>query len=324
MKETISLSAPQETPVPVDDLWFDDGNLILQAEKSLFKIYSGLLAARSSVFRDMLAFPPPAEGNATLDGCPIVTVYDSAKDMNYFLKAVFDTSFFEPPPTPTELPIVEGVLRLSLKYDVSYLHRRALQHLLSTFPMTLSAWKNRENDRTIPPVDNTPFAAFRIARQFDLVWLLPSILYCVSSHPFEKTLDGATWGKEKEQELISLSWLDKRMCILGRQRIVMFQSRNSVSLMKSSTAPVEGCNGETCVGTRQRCADILGQWDMAGMLDYFEDNHDIWYSGFCPACRTAFKETCASECDSMWTELPEMFGLPSWEVLEDLRKKAFE
>lgn len=75
----------------VEGLWFEDGNLILQAENSLFRIYSGFLAARSSVFRDMLAFPAPAEGNAMMDGCHIVTVYDSAKDMTVFLKAIMDS-----------------------------------------------------------------------------------------------------------------------------------------------------------------------------------------------------------------------------------------
>lgn len=85
------MSTTQDTAERVEDLWFEDGNLILQAENSLFRIYSGFLAARSSVFRDMLAFPPPAEGNPMMDGCHIVTVYDSAKDMTVFLKAIMDS-----------------------------------------------------------------------------------------------------------------------------------------------------------------------------------------------------------------------------------------
>lgn len=87
-------SSPVEhDAAPVHDLWFDDGNLILKAENSLFRIYSGLLAAHSSVFKDMLGFPPPEGGNTMLDSCPIVTVYDSAKDMGYFLRAVFDSRY---------------------------------------------------------------------------------------------------------------------------------------------------------------------------------------------------------------------------------------
>ena len=94
---------PEHNASPVSDLWFEDGNLILKAESSLFRIYGGLLGARSSVFKDMLAFPPPAEGNEVFDGCPIVTVYDSAKDMIFFLKAIFDSrsGFSLPFPRPS-------------------------------------------------------------------------------------------------------------------------------------------------------------------------------------------------------------------------------
>lgn len=92
--------APQDTDiVPFvnfhelrrDDVWFDDGNLILQTDDALFRVYSGLLAARSSVFKDMLAFPPPPEGNLTHDNCPVVRIYDSAKDVHFFLSAIFNS-----------------------------------------------------------------------------------------------------------------------------------------------------------------------------------------------------------------------------------------
>jgi hypothetical protein len=82
---------PTVEPTRAKDLWFDDGSLILKAKGTLFRIYGGFLAARSSVFRDMLSFPPPKEGNATLDGCPIVFVYDSPDDLAHFLRAIFDS-----------------------------------------------------------------------------------------------------------------------------------------------------------------------------------------------------------------------------------------
>ena len=78
-------------PTTVNDLWFDDGNLILKAETSLFRIYAGFLAAKSSVFRDMVSFPLPEEGNATLEGCPVVCVYDTPNDLTHFLRAIFDS-----------------------------------------------------------------------------------------------------------------------------------------------------------------------------------------------------------------------------------------
>ena len=90
---SISTEHAHDEAAPVQDLWFEDGNLILQAENKLFRIYRGLLGARSSVFKDMLAFPPPEGGNPMVDGCPIVTVYDSANDMGFFLKALFDSRY---------------------------------------------------------------------------------------------------------------------------------------------------------------------------------------------------------------------------------------
>jgi hypothetical protein len=41
----------------VPELWFEDDNLILHAENTVFRVSKGVLAAHSSVFRDMLSFP---------------------------------------------------------------------------------------------------------------------------------------------------------------------------------------------------------------------------------------------------------------------------
>lgn len=224
-------------------------------------------------------------------------------------------SFFEPPPTQTMLPIVEGILRLSRKYDVQYLKRRALAHLDSAFPMTLAAWKMREKTRTIPPIDNTPFAAFKVAREFELDWLMPSIAYCISSHPFEKTLDYAIFDDER----IDLEWPDKRMCIVGRQKLIMMQAQIALQMTRTADAQVEGCTNPTCTSTRLRCADILSGWDMASFLDYFEDNASLYSHEFCPVCLTAFKDSCVSSCEKLWNDLPGFFHLPSWEDLEKNR-----
>ncbi|KAF5313596.1 hypothetical protein D9611_010135 [Ephemerocybe angulata] len=234
-----------------DGLWFEDGNLILQAEQTLFRIYRGLLCARSSVFGDMFAFPPPAEGNMMFDGCPIVQTYDSAQDMGFFLRAVLDSDFFEAPPSQTTMPILEGVLRLSTKYDVRYLRQRAMAHLLTTYPTTLAGWKARDTARTIPSVENTPFVVLNLAREFDMPWLVPSVAYCISSHDINKTLDGAPWaGKTQAQGygggvdmdvdvdgregVVKLGWADIKMCIKGRNNILVRQNAMALSFAKGS------------------------------------------------------------------------------------------
>ena len=75
------------------DVWFDDGNCVLQAEDTLFRVYTGVLSKYSSFFKTLFALPqPPNDDSAVLEyeGCPVVSLHDSAADMHNFLKSIFD------------------------------------------------------------------------------------------------------------------------------------------------------------------------------------------------------------------------------------------
>ena len=89
------------TPEPSDlvesrDLWFEDGNIVLQAEKTIFKVYRGILTKESTVFRDMFSIPQPkASVSATesYEGCQLVKMHDSAVDLDIFLNSLFDFEY---------------------------------------------------------------------------------------------------------------------------------------------------------------------------------------------------------------------------------------
>lgn len=58
-----------------DRVWFDDGNVVVQAEQTLFKVHKSILALHSTVFKDMFSIPqPPPEGEIMVEGCPVVRV----------------------------------------------------------------------------------------------------------------------------------------------------------------------------------------------------------------------------------------------------------
>ena len=65
------------------DLWFDDGSIILVAQKTMFKVYKGLLSTHSPVFADM--FSSATHSDEIDDGCPVVRVSDSAQDLKWLL-----------------------------------------------------------------------------------------------------------------------------------------------------------------------------------------------------------------------------------------------
>ncbi|KAF7359023.1 hypothetical protein MSAN_01243000 [Mycena sanguinolenta] len=172
------------TPTRVEELWFSDGSLVVQAEQSLFRVSGAVLAARSSVFNDMLGVAQPA-ATETIDGCPMVSLPDSAEDVTCFFRAIFDSSFFEPYPSKVSFENALSITRLSHKYAVDYLLRRALVHLSYEFPTTLSAFDELPNERStdfrdvvqkhdfIKPI----VAVIHLSRQVNALWMLPVAFY---------------------------------------------------------------------------------------------------------------------------------------------------
>jgi hypothetical protein len=78
----------------VHGLWFEDGGLIIKAESTIFRISKCLLAARSTFFSDMIILPPLPESDMELiDGIPVVTLPDPAKDVEVFLRAIVDSRY---------------------------------------------------------------------------------------------------------------------------------------------------------------------------------------------------------------------------------------
>lgn len=67
------------------DIWFEDGNVVLQAENTQFRVHRGVLTKSSEVFRDMFAIPQPA----TVDECPLVHLADTAEQVQWVLKALY-------------------------------------------------------------------------------------------------------------------------------------------------------------------------------------------------------------------------------------------
>lgn len=80
------------TPHPSPEIWFDDGNIVLQAEQTLFKVYRGVLGALSPFFHDMFLLPQQeTDQSEKYEGCPLIEMAgDLAEDVRVFLKAIFD------------------------------------------------------------------------------------------------------------------------------------------------------------------------------------------------------------------------------------------
>ena len=69
------------------DLWFEDGNIVVVANGTwAFRVYKGMLARISLVFEDTFKFSP---GGQTMDGAPVFHVHDHPIDLKHFLEVAF-------------------------------------------------------------------------------------------------------------------------------------------------------------------------------------------------------------------------------------------
>ncbi|KAF7984459.1 hypothetical protein HWV62_14556 [Athelia sp. TMB] len=115
-------------------IWYEDGTVVVEAEKTQFKVHRSLLSQSSSVFRDMFTSPQPLNLQEELvEGCPVVQLTDSKMDVEHVFDALFRPREFLGKPLP--IGVVAAFLRLGMKYDIDALRKEALRRLYYEFPV---------------------------------------------------------------------------------------------------------------------------------------------------------------------------------------------
>ncbi|KAJ7490881.1 hypothetical protein FB451DRAFT_1221319 [Mycena latifolia] len=294
------------------NVWFEDGTLIIDTGNVLHRVSRSILAARSSVFKDMFSLPQPPDAE-TLQGCPVVRLQDSPDDILVFLRAIFDAEFFMPYPAPTTFNAVAGILRLSNKYEVPYLRRRALVHLSSVYPTKLSdldvstqtdapAWKRRSWKTSV----SIHVTAIVLAREVNAPWIIPYAFYRLGNVSEAKIIQKALCSTLPEGWSATLTSCD----------ILRF-------LYYPSTA-IEGCTSrEACTSARLRAFTYLKE-PLAQLTDplFIWEPEDWAEFKICSACSTSLKQTHQEARQAFWDKLPEMYGMPGWEELEKFKEEA--
>ena len=75
------------------EVWFDDGNVVLQTESMVFRVHRGLLSAQSPVLQEHLTSLFEHTLPTRHDGCPVLSLNDSSIDLTHFLKALTDRRY---------------------------------------------------------------------------------------------------------------------------------------------------------------------------------------------------------------------------------------
>ncbi|KAJ7910539.1 hypothetical protein B0H13DRAFT_1714278 [Mycena leptocephala] len=303
-----------EQEVRVDDLWFaQDSPIVIRAENRLFQVSKGILVARSTVFRDMIAFPQPAgDGVEQMDGCPVVRLHDSAQDVEVFLRAIFDSSYFMPAPVPSELAVVLGILRLSHKYDVHYLYRRALDHL------AVDGWYKTNYDKQAKDhlididIDITspfnPLSVISAVIEVGAQWLLPCAYYGAATYPAEELLPFLA-GKMEQPALKSIA---------AHAHLV----RGAITIGRAIIIDDACATRDLCDQARERALSKLLDVVAETWVDPFQMAYPT--TGMCSKCLKLTKTKMHEAASAFWDELPGIFGLQPWEELRAMKRAVME
>lgn len=73
-----------------EEFWYSDGNIVLIAGSVEFRVYKGVLASHSPVFKDVFSLPQPQAALPSTppsdEPCPVVHLPDSPGDLRHVLR----------------------------------------------------------------------------------------------------------------------------------------------------------------------------------------------------------------------------------------------
>ncbi|KAK7038559.1 BTB domain-containing protein [Favolaschia claudopus] len=309
-------SDPAGSPAPLvrhPEFWFDDGTIVLQVERTLYRVYRGLLSARSTVFHDTFSIPQPESPDnseqSEIEGCPVVKLHDREKDFTRFLKALLHHGSYKTTAV-ANFAELSSVLRLSDKYDVPVLRESLTSMLQDIYPSSLDKWLKR-ND-TIPPgyqvrdADNV--LALNLARKLNIRSILPGVMYLTSQRHGLGVLYATRSGKIEHPD-------DRRHYVLAIPELIIARRRVWTQYLVHDEDGIEACETEEgeCDAERIRWLSL----DLPREDDIDPLHDEIPWKDFavCPPCLELAQTEYTKARQQLWDDLPSIFGLGTWDEL---------
>ncbi|KAH9856111.1 hypothetical protein C2E23DRAFT_722423 [Lenzites betulinus] len=308
------------------EFWLEDGNLVLIAHTTGFRVYRGLLASQSEVFGGMFESASPSTGDS-FDGCPVVHLSESPEDLRHLLRVILPASQrrFSAEAKDMSFSQLSAVARLAHKYNIADLETQASTVLQSAYVQTfadleaLQAFRELEDpgpaDGNFPTFDDVcAIGAINYARLLDQPGVLPYAMYTCCGLGAD-ILDG--WTRE-DGTREHLSTEDLKRVVNGREKLAM-TARHAFLRIFDPASGESPCSCEAALvelmmgaGLSEGPAthDVLSSWEPDIRRLCFD--FDI-----CQLCEDDLLARDDMERRQIWARLPEFFGLdvPGWSVL---------
>ncbi|KAF6759142.1 hypothetical protein DFP72DRAFT_149159 [Ephemerocybe angulata] len=309
-----------ESGLTRSNIWLEDGNVVLQAEKTLFKIHRGFLSRISPIFADVFTMAQP-DDEPTVEGCPVMQLPgDLAVDIQHALATLYDKGNMR---EAIPFDVVAALIRIGRKYEIDHLRREGMtrmEHELS------SELDDVDPDRYWSEVayeDGVLYRMTNFAYECDLKHLLPAAFFWSAN----EALDIIALGqpvKGEDGKRIQLLPKVQHICLVGRQKLL--EAHNQAFEWVGEIGARSDCKD------RKMCQSIAGSliialWKPSPDLSAPADSWDVWVvtleakqklkvNKLCSSCLEYAKSTLLAKRQEFWDKLPSYFGLPSWDELK--------
>ncbi|KAL4246446.1 hypothetical protein ABKN59_009639 [Abortiporus biennis] len=302
------------------NFYFTDGNIILIADNSTFRVHASFLARHSRIFNDLLQLPQPSTSTDSdiLDGCPIVHLSDTKEDIECLLSIFYDglvNPYSSSSSKALPFETVSAMLRLGFKYDIEFIRAEAILRLEKCFPSTFEAYDklrrsghyNAKSDAEFLISDpillrkTDAMEVLKLARQFDLDSLIPLACYVCAQISIEEL------GESFSDGLIT--YCDLMRCITGREKFIRtnIDSYSMIFTLIQTTQDTQEdeCESACSKNIIQAQSRILGYLSLSpDLLRTYEDfflGH-VEDAGICERCEALtlrLKDLVHSDMDTM-------------------------
>ncbi|KAJ7678136.1 hypothetical protein DFH06DRAFT_1422696 [Mycena polygramma] len=299
------------------DIWQDDGNVVLQAESTQFRVHWSVLSKNSAFFQEMRTLPQPPD-QPTVEGCPVVTLHDSVLDVQYLLEALYNPHCFAA--DRLSFPFIAALVRLGRKYDFKHLLEAAVKRLAYENPTTLEKYehltkivdsRSSYSATRIMARGGLLFDTITLARENNLFALLPcAYLRALFFFSLEEIFDGIP---SPVGPSVTLSPEDQRICILGSKKMLQAQWGNSrFAAWMGSQTPLTGCSQRLeCLRKKETVfRDLIANGTSFAPFQLIAEY-------LCDTCHNHQQEVLAEAREKLWEDLPTFFNLRPWAELKN-------
>ncbi|TRM56923.1 hypothetical protein BD626DRAFT_516849 [Schizophyllum amplum] len=289
-----------------DKIWYDDGNLVIQAERTQFRVHRGILSKQSVFFRDMKDLPQPSNAaEALVDGCPVIELQDEAEDVWYMLHCIYDTALLTRPPS---FPELLTSLRMGHKYLVAVMFDSAADRLRAEFPSAIERYSEVEFSRFTTSADNNHFELLPVVKAVGLETVMPALYFFYvnfrSAPQIAAGCDIVDVDVCSRSSAVLPSAEDRLMLLVAFNKILRSQDEYSLRWIWKGS---DSCSRPTM------CDKARTEYREA-RFSVFDGTVDL-----CKWCTITAKQLHEEGRDMFWKVLSSFFGLKPWEELRDFQ-----